>query len=84
MYEKSKGNALYEFMKENRMKYLTNQVLFCVIFDRPLSYFWDNLTGFDIIKFDEDFIKPNVGESTNQAVSRKYGQTGCDIITKLI
>ena len=54
------------------------------IFGVDLAKFLDNLTGFDVVKFDDDFIKAPDGTSTAQAVKAKYGQEGLDICNALI
>ena len=54
------------------------------IFGVALSKFWKgNITGFDVIAFD-DWLKPHEGESTRDAVWRKYGYKGVSIIERLI
>jgi len=57
------------------------------IFRRPsgLSLFklWSNLTGFDIVKFDEA-MKCAEGESTSEATLRQYGEMGVNLIRLLI
>lgn len=45
--------------------------------------FWDNITGFDVIEFD-DFIQPPDGTSTEDTVREKYGQAGVDLVKELI
>ena len=56
---------------------------FIQTFETPLSEYWDNLYGFDVIKFDE-FITPKAHESTADAVARKYGEPALAIIRGLI
>jgi hypothetical protein len=59
------------------------RALFHTIFGRQLNDFWD-LTGFNIVKFDEQFIKPSVDESTKQAVRRLYGDNAVALVYELI
>jgi hypothetical protein len=76
--------TLYDFMLENRQRYIKYATLFRAIFSRDLHHFWDNVTGLDVVKFDEEFIKPIEGQSTREAILAKYGQTAVDLIDKLI
>jgi len=68
-------------------RYLTREEIkddFLRIFKVPLNKkFFNNLTGFDVIAFDE-FIQPEENESTYEAITRKYGQEGEDLIKKLM
>lgn len=52
-------------------------------FGLPIKPFWSNLTGFDVIAFD-DFIQPGEEESTADAVERKYGTEAVRLIRLLI
>jgi len=53
-------------------------------FNRRLESFFHPLLGFDVILFDERFIKPQDGESTAQAVERIYGQDALELVYKLL
>ena len=75
---------MLEFMKDNRLKFVRYQQEFALTFNRPLQEFWDNMFGFDIIKFDEQFIKSPDGTSLSDAVIQQYGQAANDLIKKLI
>lgn len=52
---------------------------FLQLFKRPVREFWDAYTGFDVIKFDNEIVKPNDGESTIDAIRRKWG-TGAAVM----
>jgi len=68
----------------NRMNSLELNMPFLEIFGVRLKKFWEgNILGFDVIAFDE-FIDPKENESTKDAILRKYGQEGLDIINKLL
>ncbi len=73
-----------EWRKQNRLAYINKYEEFQRVFGVPLSKFWDKQFGFDIVAFDEKFIKPNDNESTKQATLRKYGQEGLDLIVALL
>lgn len=49
-----------------------------------LKPYWDTYTGFDVVKFDEEWVKPKDGESTKDAVRRKYGPNAVELILKLL
>ena len=68
----------------NRMSCLELNMPFLKIFGVRLKKFWEgNILGLDIIAFDK-FIDPKDNESTNDAILRKFGQEGLDIIDKLL
>ena len=77
------GMAMADYMKMNRETYLQNYVPFAQVFHRPLKDFWNPTWGFDVIAFDEKFIKPDEGESTNEAVRRKYGNEAVTLVNSL-
>jgi hypothetical protein len=52
-------------------------------FHTDLANFWD-FTGFDVIKFDEDFIKPPDGKSTADVVREQYGDSAVELIYGLL
>lgn len=54
------------------------------LFGVNLRTYWDNFTGFDLIKFDDEVVKPKDGTSTRQAVRKKYGKEGVELIESLI
>jgi hypothetical protein len=53
------------------------------LFGVDLGGYWDNITGFDVVKFD-DHVKPGKNESSIDAVRRQWGQEGVDMILKLL
>ncbi len=73
-----------QFMLENNQKRLKYQQEFQLMFGISLSGFWNVLTGFDVIKFDEKFLKTPDGISTVEFVKRNYGDYGVKIIEGLI
>ena len=50
-----------------------NKNQFHAIFGVFLSDYFDNITGFDIVKFDNEFIKAPDGQSTSDVVLERYG-----------
>ena len=73
-----------EFMLDNNKKRLAYSGSFQSVFGVSLREFWSILTGFDIIKFDEEFMKTPDGISTEEFVRQKYGELGVSIIKGLI
>jgi len=53
------------------------------LFGVDLESFWD-VTGFDVIKFDEEFVKPPYGVSTADAIRSRYGSEACTFVRGLI
>ncbi|MCD6434977.1 MAG: hypothetical protein J7L15_01095 [Clostridiales bacterium] len=73
-----------DIILKNRMKTLDNCDEFFHIFRLSLKKFWpNNIEGFDVIAFD-DFLQPEEGESSYEAVERKYGKKGFKLIKKLL
>jgi len=70
---------LRDFIIGNKKKLHDNRDKFFEIFNVPLDNYWD-LTGFDVIKFDEELIKPEDGVSAYNAVLWFYGQDAVDFI----
>lgn len=50
---------------------------------RFMNYF-DWITGFDIVKFDEQFLKTPEDTSTKDFVTTQYGKEGVTVIEKLL
>ena len=73
-----------EFMQDNNMKRLKYAGSFQSVFGVSLGKFWSVLTGFDIVKFDEEFMKTPDGISTEEFVRQKYGELGISIIKGLL
>jgi hypothetical protein len=57
---------------------------FADIFGVPLADYFDNMTGFDIVKFDQEFIQPEDGYSTQDAVQDKYGDEAVQLVYDLL
>ncbi len=77
------SNTLSQHCYKEKTKLLDNSESFLQIFHRNLADFWCKITGFNVIAFDA-FISPNINENTYNAVLRKYGQEGVDLVKKLI
>jgi hypothetical protein len=71
---------------KDRNKYLieTYDLEFRRYFGIPLHRYHNLLMGFDVIAFDEQFIKSKDEESCAQAVERDYGPKAVALIRKLI
>lgn len=53
-------------------------------FGVPLSTYFDNILGFDIVAFDEDVIKSGDSKSMEETVRLKYSQEAVDLIWQLL
>jgi len=53
-------------------------------FGVPVTDYIDVLGGFDIIDFNEEFVKPPDDVSLAQAVEEKYGVEAVELIRELI
>ena len=56
---------------------------FMEIFEVDPKDFW-SFTGFDICSFDENVVKPNDGESTEEAIKRQWGEDAVWIVQRLL
>lgn len=75
---------MYPFMLENNKKRLKYSQEFQLTFGVSLGKFWSVVTGFDVVKFDEELIKPPDGTSTREAVRQKYGNYAVEILEGLL
>lgn len=57
--------------------------LFRTVFGRNLSEFWSPLYGFDVVKFDEELVKPSPDESTADVLKRDRPTWVYDLIVRL-
>ena len=53
------------------------------IFGTGLEQFWDNIFGFDICKFDNNFLQTPDGKSLDEYVEEKYGKKGKEVIDNI-
>jgi hypothetical protein len=53
-------------------------------FGMPLKNYMDLITGFDIVKFDEEIVKPPDGTSCQQAVKERWGEPAVKLIKSLM
>lgn len=74
------GNQLLKFHE----RYKSYAPKFQRVFGVKLRPFWDPLTGFDVVKFDDEFIKAGDDVSTADAVKEKYGTEALDLIKSLL
>lgn len=74
---------LTNIVTENKRKALKYEREFRRVFGVPLNPYIDLLTGFDVVKFDEQFIKSGDGCMAD-SIRTKYGDTGVLLIGNLI
>ena len=67
----------HKIIHENRQEFYNT-------FGVSLKDFFDPILGFDIVKFDEEIIKPSANESTKDKILRDYGQNGVEVIENLL
>jgi len=54
------------------------------LFGLELGDYFDALTGFDIVKFDENLLKSPDGMSCRDVILEKYGEEAVGVIQKLL
>lgn len=52
-------------------------------FGRPLRTFWDNFTGFDVIRFDDKIVKSG-DRACSEVLLEKWGIEAVTLIKQLI
>ncbi len=80
---REKGIGMLDIVSENKRKFNNTATTFQRVFNVPLHRFWHPLFGFDVVKFDE-YVKPQVSESTSEAITRIYGQSSVKIVMDLL
>ena len=73
-----------ELFRKNKIKADRYHRDFRRIFGVSLVKYHDFLTGFDIVKFDEEVLQPPPGKSARDIVIEKYGQDGLAVIEGLL
>ena len=53
-------------------------------FHVKLHRYWNNVTGFDSVKFDDEVVNPPDGISTAYAIKSRYGADAVAMIRDLI
>jgi hypothetical protein len=75
---------MIEIFQKNKAKADKYHRPFIQIFGVKLMAYFDFLTGFDIVRFDELFLKSPDGKSVKDVVLEKYGKEGLKIIEDLL
>lgn len=57
---------------------------FASTFNRSLREFVSPVTGFDVVKFDDEIIKAVDGESTKSRLLKDYGEDALKMVQSLI
>ena len=73
-----------DFIADNNARYRKHAKAFERMFGCKLKPFFDSITGFDVIKFDEEFVKPVAGEACSEAVERRWGKEAMGILRLLL
>ena len=74
---------IIKYLNENKLKYKIYSREFNAIFGMPLHRFWNTLTGFDIIKFNDVILCPD-NISLESHVIKLYGENSSKLIKNLI
>jgi hypothetical protein len=59
-------------------------VQFEEIFGVRLAPFWLGPLRLDVVKFDEEVVHPRAGESTAEAIERRWGKDAVDLVRVLL
>ncbi len=54
------------------------------VFGVALHPYMNLITGFDIVKFDDEVVKPPDGTSSKQAIEQRWGQEAVELIKELM
>ena len=57
---------------------------FTELFGQDIRTYWCNITGLDVIKLDEELVKPADGESTKAKLQSEWGEDAVTLIEELI
>ncbi len=74
----------FDFMLKNKDRFTKEAPEFKRTFNRNLKDFFDFVTGFDVIAFDEKVIQPADDISTADAVREKYGDAAVALCERLM
>ena len=77
-------SSLTKLVRRNLELYGQTYREFTEMFGVSLRSYWNNITGFDIVMFDDDVIKSPENESMGATVLETYGQEAYDLIRRLI
>lgn len=79
------GQTAMEYMRGNLEKYKRLAPKFKSIFGMDLMPYWNHITGFDIVKFDDLWIGyDGYTGSLQDFVKKKWGKPGVNLILELI
>ncbi len=78
------GPTVLDYLKKNKDTYVRYAPQFQKEFSVRLWTYWDMRTGFDIVRFDDEVIKPPDGASTREAILARYGEDAVKLIEELI
>lgn len=76
--------TVFEFKLKNKELMVREAPEFRRTFNRNLKDFFDYLTGFDLIAFDDQVVKPEFDVSTIDTVRVKWGDTAVALCQRLI
>jgi len=74
---------LYELVEKNKQILSNFSHKFFQTFNRPLSNYVDQITGFDIVKFNDDLRIPD-DQSVANFLTENYGEDICEMVKGLL
>lgn len=75
--------TLRDLVLQHKKLFHDNESNFQATFGVPLHRFWNVITGFDVIKFD-DWLKTPDGTSTRDYITSKYGDQATKLTESLL
>ena len=82
--KRRKEAGIKEIMEKNLRLYGKIAPEFNRIFGVCLIRYWDNLYGFNVVKFDEEIARPKLLWSCRMAVKEQYGEEGLKVLKDLL
>ena len=73
----------FDFQRATAAKHSKGKDHFAATFGVPLDKFWDDVTGFDVVCFD-DWLKVPDGKSTEGVVRERYGAAAVKLCRELL
>ncbi len=73
-----------DFIAKNRLKAQKCHQEFKRTFGTSLMEFFSFFYGFDVVKFDEQIAQPKEGQSTKDAVEKKFGKDAVVLCERLL
>jgi len=76
--------VVMDWVLENKRLQHEKSQRFVEVFGVPLRRFMDPILGFDIVRFDDQVIRPPDGTSTRDVIVERYGEEAVRLVEELI